>query len=476
MSTSVIIPLWHGASVITRCLEALAADSDAELLEVICVDNASPDESARLVSEQFPQVRLLRQPVNLGFAGGVNVGMRAARGDTFILLNQDCLVQPGWLVEFTRALQAHPEFGIAGCTILNPDGTVNHAGAAIRWPDACGVHSTATGDGGPRRVDYVTGAAFAIRRSTWATVGLFDDGYYPAYFEETDYCYRARRKGIETGYLPGPRVAHLFSSREWEADPVRHTANQHTSRYRFVCKHSPEHGLPGFFEFERAAVDAERFLDQVVARFLAARDTLRRLPDILDRRRLDLGEPESPDLRRQLQVGFTNVMRRAFAVAETLSQAGLVEPEREAADDAQQPDPQMAAFAHELATVNQQLGALRQRERELLARIDLLPLDGTRSDAPLRRLLRLLILRPASLLMGRHDALMSDLKSVHVATLEQIGELNRVREQQARHQTDRQTNRLRDRLESLERRMRHRLESLDRRMQLLETLTDYDYR
>jgi len=471
MPTSVIIPLWHGAAVIARCLDALYAHSDAELLEVICVDNASPDESARLVAAHFPQVRLLRQPVNLGFAGGVNVGLQAARGDTFILLNQDCLVQSGWLVEFTRALHEHPEFGIAGCTILNPDGTVNHAGAAIRWPDAGGVHATETGDG-PRPADYVTGAAFAIRRSTWETVGPFDEGYYPAYFEESDYCYRARRKGIGTGYLPGPRVAHLFSSREWQTDPVRHTANQHTSRYRFVCKHCPERDLRAFFEFERAALDAEHYLDQAVARVLAARDTLRRLPDILDRRRLDVGEEASPNLRRELQIGFTGVMRRAFAVAETLSQVGLVEPQPETPDAEQQRDAQVGALAHALATTTQQLEMLRQREHELLTRIECRPLDGARRETPLRRLLRLLILRPANLLRGRHDALMADLEIVRAARIDRMNEMSAVREQQARHHADR----LHHRVASLDLRAQYRLESLNRRMKLLEALTDYDYR
>jgi len=467
MPTSAIIPLWHGESVITRCLHALYAHADAELLEVICVDNASPDDSARLVATQFPQVRLLPQPVNLGFAGGVNVGMQAARGDTFVLLNQDCIVEPGWLAELTGALHAHPEFGIAGCTILNPDGTVNHAGATIRWPDACGVHATDAGDG-PRRADYVTGAAFAIRRSTWETVGRFDEGYYPAYFEECDYCYRARRKGIETGYVPGPRVAHLFSSREWQTDPLRHTANQHTSRYRFVCKHGPERDLAAFFAFEQAAVDGERYLDQALARVLAARDTLRRLPDILERRRLDLGTDASPDLRRELQVGFTGVLRRAFAVAETLSQTGLVEPER----DEEQRDTQIDVFAQALETANQQVETLRQRERELRARIALRPLDAPHSDAPFRRLLRLLILRPASFLMGRHDALMADLERVRTARRDQLRELISVREQQARYQADR----LHHRLASLDLRMQYRIESMNRRMRLIEALTDYDYR
>ncbi|NIV29072.1 MAG: glycosyltransferase, partial [Anaerolineae bacterium] len=84
MEASIVIPVWNGGSVVSDCLDAIYAHCGDELLEVICVDNASRDDSATLIADRFPQVRLIRQPVNLGFAGGVNAGIQMAQGDVFI--------------------------------------------------------------------------------------------------------------------------------------------------------------------------------------------------------------------------------------------------------------------------------------------------------------------------------------------------------------------------------------------------------
>lgn len=429
MRASVVIPVWNGASVVCDCLEALYAHSSDELLEVICVDNASCDESASLIADRYPSVRLIREPVNLGFAGGVNAGVDVAQGDVLILLNQDCMVQSGWLTALTQVFEAHPQFGIAGCTIFNPDGTLNHAGAIIRHPDARSVHLADVEGSQPRSVEYVTGTAFAMRRQTWQVVGRFDEGYYPAYYEESDYCYRARRKGIGTAYVPESRVTHLSSSREWQLDSVRHSANQHRARYRFVIKHFDSHEVAAFFEAEYGTLEAERYFDQVVGRLVAARDTLRGLADIIERRRIDLGEGVSPIQRRQLEVGFTQILRRSFPIAEQLAPYRAVECPSESTE--------------EESVAAQRLQALQQREYDLLARIYFREPSDDRSEPFLRRLFRLLVLRPLSFLIGRDYLLLAELNTVHVARMDQ---------------------------------MDRRMSQVDRRVNLLETLADYDYR
>ena len=318
MRASVVIPVWNGVSDLPGCLDALYAHSGDGLLEVICVDNASRDESAALITDRYPSVRLLRQPVNLGFAGGVNVGVDAARGDVFVLLNQDTVVNPGWLGALIRALEENPEFGIAGCTILDPDGVVQHTGARITHPEAYGEHLVDVGGDHPRQVEYVTGAAFAIRRGTWDIVGRFDEGYYPVYYEESDYCYRARHKGVEIAYVPGARVTHTFTAGERVSDPITLHANHQRSRYRFVSKHFDSREISEFFEAEQAALENERYFAHAVARAIAARDTLRGLAGILDRRRMDLGDAITSVHRRQLQVGFTQVLRHSLSTSRKL--------------------------------------------------------------------------------------------------------------------------------------------------------------
>ncbi len=318
MQASIVIPLWNGAEVIDACMQALYQHSGPALGEVIVVDNASSDDGAARVAARYPQARLLSQPVNLGFAGGVNAGMAAARHDLFVLVNQDCLVEPGWLDALRAGLDAGNGFGIAGCTILNTDGSVNHAGATLEMPLAIGRHLTTLGDARPRPADYVTGAVFAVRRSTWDAIGAMDEGFYPAYFEETDYCFRARRHGMAVGYVPQARARHLFSSRAWQQDPIRHLANQHQARYRFIAKHFDSGDLGAFFVAEEAALVRESTHFEAVGRLLGARSTLRTLSTIVARAEADLAERFDAVRRRQLEVGFTQLWRSSFGAAQRL--------------------------------------------------------------------------------------------------------------------------------------------------------------
>jgi len=311
MKISVIIPVWNGADVLAECLNAVLEHSDPSQTQVICVDNASTDGSAVLIQESFPHIHLLSQPVNLGFAGGVNAGMEAAQGELFVLLNQDCIVAPGWLDSLSATFAAHHTCGIAGAVIEDAEGTINHAGALITRPLAYGRHlqQIPTHD---TPVDYVTGAIFAIRRSVWEQIGGLDEDFYPAYYEESDYCYRARRHGAEIYLSVGVRGRHLFSGREWQRDPIRHTANQHQSRYRFVCKQFSNGELAEFVKAETDAAVAETSFHEAVGRVLASSYTLDHLDEILQRR-IDGGAAAlTPAIRRLLFVGFTDIYRAAL--------------------------------------------------------------------------------------------------------------------------------------------------------------------
>lgn len=201
-SATVVIPVWNGASVIQQCLDALYANSGERLAAIIAVDNGSSDDSVARIEQAFPQVQLIRSPFNLGFAGGVNLGCAASGSDLTVLLNQDCLVDVGWLDALCVGLEGDPQAAIGGCTIYNADHTVNHAGARLQLPLAYSEHLTEVAPA-PARVEYVTGAVFAIRRTAWEALGPLDEDFYPAYYEEADYCYRARRCGWGALYVPG---------------------------------------------------------------------------------------------------------------------------------------------------------------------------------------------------------------------------------------------------------------------------------
>lgn len=448
MRASVVIPVWNGASVIVDCLQALYSSSGAELLEVICVDNASSDDSSTQIKKAFPQVRLIQQPINLGFAGGVNAGIDAAQADVFVLLNQDCIVQSGWLSGLLKALLENPQYGIMGCTILNEDDTINHTGAFIHRPDAVGVHITDTSEECVKKVDYASGAAIAIKRSTWDSVGRFDDGFYPAYYEDADYCYRARRKGIETACAITIQVKHLLSSREWQEAPFRHAINSLVSRYRFVCKHFDEHEIGGFFEAEYVKLEEVNYLNHVVGRIIASLHSLRHLPDILERRRVDVDDVLSGTGYRQLQVGFAQIKKQAFIKAGI-----LVTPELNGSSYLKPTDKSNRAKSLEWSEIWKanalRLQEIDQREFELLTSIYFRdPTDSMPGDA-FHRLYRLLFKRLPSLVTGREATLRAELN-------------NNYRER---------INQLKNRIELVEL-MR---QQTDERLKLLELITEYDY-
>jgi GT2 family glycosyltransferase len=457
MKASIIIPVWNGASVVEDCLTAVFDQSGPDLFEVICVDNASGDDSAARIERAFPQVRLIHQLVNLGFAGGVNAGMEAARGDFFVLLNQDCIVQAGWLHELVAVLQAQPRYGIAGSTIYNADGTLNHTGAVVRRPDAVGLHLTETGNTAVKSVDFLTGAAFALPRQTWDLVGRFDEGFYPGYYEDSDYCYRARHKGLESAWVPASHVRHLFSSKEWQADPIKNTTTGYLSRYRFICKHFNETELTSFFEAEGDALENTAYLDHLLGRVIAARHTLRNLPEILDRRLKDLGEDRSAADQRLLMVGFSKLIRQALQTAQKIIK--------------DRPQPQQAAAAEPALSAAErdfQIQALRQRQEDLLTGILYRSPYNSGEENRLQRLKRLVFKQLPGLLSGREYAMLLELSRVHLRLLEtleyrgdylqqQIEQLVQINHQQA----------------SLIDQLYH---ELDQRVELMEILAKYDNR
>ena len=394
MQVTVVIPVWNGESVIEACLTAVFSQTHSPLHEVICVDNGSHDQSKQLIEAQFPQVTLLPQPVNLGFAGGVNVGLRQATGNLLVLLNQDCLVQPGWLEALCQAVEKDAKLGIVGGRILNADQTVNHAGAFLERPLAYGHHIT-TQD---HPVEYVTGALFGITRRAWEAVGEFDEGFFPAYYEETDYCFRAKQLGFEIGYVPEATAVHLFNNQSWQSDPIAHCANQHAMRYRFVAKQYSQAELTQFFPAETKAISEEIYYEQAIGRFLGVRQLLHTLNTTQAARTAHLNSSRSPEEVQQLTANFSQLRQHAL----------------------------QTATQKEWQETLQMLQSYQQQEHDLLARIYFIE-PGTGSDEPRwKRLWRLLVLQPLSFLIGRDYYLLSQLNTIHVARFDQMSKLQRL--------------------------------------------------
>ena len=236
---SIIVVVWNGEQYLANCLKAVIFQKSPND-EVVVVDNYSLDNSVRIVRDYYPEVKIIETGCNLGFAGGANAGIRVAQGQFLVLLNQDTIMCPGWLDALIEAFNEE-RIGIVGCKLLYPNGTIQHAGGCIRWPLGLPDHfGYGQPDDGrwdkPGPVDYVTGAAFGIRRSVVEQIGLFDEGFWPGYYEEVDYCFRARQAGWEIIYTPWCIGIHMESVSLGKGSKAYLEA-MHRGRLRFVLKH-----------------------------------------------------------------------------------------------------------------------------------------------------------------------------------------------------------------------------------------------
>jgi GT2 family glycosyltransferase len=240
VKASVIVPVWNGREYLLECLDALLAQ-DYPDFEVIAVDNGSTDGSADLIAERYPEVQVIRNEQNLGFAGGCNVGLRAARGDVLVLLNQDTAVRANWLYGLVRTLQSHPDIGIVGAKALYPNGVVQHAGGYVNLRGEgkhIGRGQEDLGQFGEMRdVDYVTGASLGITREAYETIGELDHGFSPAYYEDVDWCYRGRTSGFRVVYAPQAVLVHKEASLVIDETTHKGMYLFHRGRLRFVLKH-----------------------------------------------------------------------------------------------------------------------------------------------------------------------------------------------------------------------------------------------
>lgn len=254
-AVSVIVVNYNAGDLLGRCLDSLATRTSRPEAEIIVVDNASTDGSADNVSERHPGVTLIRSPGNLGFAGGVQLGVERAVGRILFLLNPDAEVFPDTLEQLARALDADPRLAVAGCKIYDPDRTtLQHAGGVLH-PSLITSHiGRGEPDQGqydqPADVDYVTGAALAVRRDTWDGLDGLDPGYRPGYYEETELCLRARKRGQRVRVIPAARAVHHESASSGKLSR-RFFYAYHRNRLRFLVRNfGPVHWLARFVPAE----------------------------------------------------------------------------------------------------------------------------------------------------------------------------------------------------------------------------------
>lgn len=202
----VVIVSWNGASRLPACLRSLEAASSRSLSTVTVVDNGSTDGTAELLEKSYPWVRVVKSPINLGFAGGNNLALPHLDGDVVMLLNNDAEVDPACVDEVAAWFAADPTRGVAGCVVkdIAERDRVQEAGLCV---DRTGFPIPFELSDPEVPPFYASGCALALRRSVVDELGLFDERYF-IFAEDLDVCWRYRIAGYELGVVPSAVVYH----------------------------------------------------------------------------------------------------------------------------------------------------------------------------------------------------------------------------------------------------------------------------
>lgn len=246
-TVSILIVTYNSATLIDGLLKGLRADLDASRSEVIVVDNASHDDTAQLISDRHPWVKLIESPQNLGFAAANNLGAQYAEGDFLLLLNPDAVPCAGAIEQGLRLMRQHPQVALAGGRLTDEQGgdqpsarmfpnffreLFTLSGLAAKFPSSKwlgGLDRTWAQPDEAALVDWVPGAFALVRREVFEQLGGFDERFF-MYYEEVDLCRRIHAMGMRVAYWPDLLVRHIggASARTVEGLEVSSSGSQLT--------------------------------------------------------------------------------------------------------------------------------------------------------------------------------------------------------------------------------------------------------
>ena len=288
---SVIVVCWNGLRHLPDCLAALLPQLPGEA-EVVLVDNGSTDGTATWARDTHPAIRLVELPHNLGFAGGVNAGLRAARGELLLLLNDDAFAEPGFAAALLDVMARQPEIGAASAVLLfahRPE-LVASAGIRVRRDglalDLWAGQPAASLPAEPAPIMGPSGGAAIYRRALLEDVGLLEPGFFN-YLEDVDLAWRALLRGWRSVVVPGARARHVYSATSGQGSPFKQRLLGR-NRLRTIARCLPAEllpsCLPAILAYDLLAIGYAAVARQpaMIAGRLAA---LRDLPALLRERR-----------------------------------------------------------------------------------------------------------------------------------------------------------------------------------------------
>jgi N-acetylglucosaminyl-diphospho-decaprenol L-rhamnosyltransferase len=243
MLLSVIIVNWNAGRELDACLASASAAAQGMAAEFWLVDNASTDGSAERASRIHPDLHVIENAENVGFARGANQALSRASGELLLLLNPDAQITRDALSAIVAALREDPRIGIVGCASVDASGRW-----VPGWEDSYPGQRRApiaqsNADGGPagtgplgRDAAWVSGACLLARQAMIEEVGLLDPGFF-MYYEDVDWCRRARNAGWRVVTVPGVAIRHDLGSTSAHLPSAETTRRVVASRLRFYRKH-----------------------------------------------------------------------------------------------------------------------------------------------------------------------------------------------------------------------------------------------
>ena len=251
---SIVIVSWNVRDLLRQSLRSIYRETVRSNIEVFVVDNSSHDGSAAMVSVEFPQVRLISNTRNEGFAKANNQAIRQASGRYVLLLNPDTEILDNALDRCVSWMDANGKVGVMGCRLLNPDRTpqpsVRRFPSIVAmsltllklhriFPKAATLQKYLATDfdyNHTAEVDQVMGAFFMIRGSALNQIGLLDEGYF-VWFEEVDYCARAKNNGWLTMYYSDAMIIHHYGQSFRQVLSLRKQIILNNSLLRYFSHH-----------------------------------------------------------------------------------------------------------------------------------------------------------------------------------------------------------------------------------------------
>jgi N-acetylglucosaminyl-diphospho-decaprenol L-rhamnosyltransferase len=254
MDLSIAVVSWNTRDLLDQCLQSVLHTTEGIQAETIVVDNASTDGSADMVRGAYPQVRLIENAENVGFARANNQAFGASVGRHFVLLNPDTVCLPNALPALVTFLDQHLKAGAVGPLVLNADKTLQYSWARFPtfWSEVRGkldrrlrpsgaqpMTDDETRANGPFRADWIGGCCLMIKRNAIEQVGLLDESFF-MYTEETDWCCRLHKAGWEVWVDPRAEIVHIGGQSSAKS-PVETAGYLWGSKVAFFSKHYGRH-------------------------------------------------------------------------------------------------------------------------------------------------------------------------------------------------------------------------------------------